>query len=68
MGRKRKTFLIKLPEPVLFTYEIAFSAGEMVERMKVNASRIETDMETLKIYHGEELVGEFQNWLFYVKC
>jgi len=57
----------KLPVQVLKCYDVAFQHGERVERVEVSATRIDSDMETLKVWVGDELCGEFRDWLYYVR-
>jgi len=57
----------KLPVQVLKCYDVAFQHGERVERVEVNATRIDSDMETLKVWVGDELCGEFRDWLYYTR-
>lgn len=67
MGRKNTLKANKVPEPKIKLYLVAFTVGDKVDREEFRATHIDTDHESLKAWLGKELIGEFREWVYYVR-
>ena len=70
MGRKGTARANKIKPPARYLFEIGISNNDKTQKIDVEGTRIETDMEELHIYdiiHGkEEKVGSFRDWAYFV--
>ena len=67
MGRKNSCKSNKPPAVKVKVYDVAFQHGERVERVEVTANKIDTSMDTLLVWLNGEVVGEFREWIYYVR-
>lgn len=67
MGKKNTCKANKVAVAKLKCYDIAIRRGEKVEHIDVMVSSIESDGESLIAFKDEEIVGEFKDWIYYVR-
>lgn len=67
MGRKRTLKFHKGQEPKMKVFEIGIQNNEEIKAYRIAATRVDSDLETLKIYIGDNLIGEFKEWMFYIE-
>ena len=67
MERKNTSMRHKLPPINLYTFIVGINGRENHQEIEIVADRMEADVETLKAYRGEEIVGQFCEWLYYYR-
>lgn len=67
MGKKNTCKMNKIPETKLKCYDIAVMVSGKTHHIDVMVSSIETDGENLIALKDEEIVGQFKDWIYYVR-
>ena len=70
MGRKRTAKFNRMTPAKLKEYAIAVSTSDSFKILpSVFGTKIDTlTDEILRVWNDDELVGEFKDWVYYVRC
>lgn len=67
MAKKNTLKATPVKPTKMYIFEVAVSDNSKVDRVEVTGSHVESDIDTLRVFKKDELIGEFRDWLYYIR-